>query len=292
MVNIFQKEISSKLGAVEREGCIKEKELQEFKCRLKALEALFEGHEEKKNWNFERWELALAEQTELKAYLESELRKNEENLSATEVLGNKDESDDVAEGILALEQDLLTYINDYNEERRKIQEQKSELLPRLNAAQNKVMNLNSSNAEKENEHQRLLCDVKNLQAQIDAFSNLHTPAKPATMFGVKSRRTMSSGRHASRGNEEVDSENSSSPSGVPYVEGLQPFSPATLSVKEQAKSKSKRTAKCETIGNVRLSRLYLYYYKAALGKIDFLSKLTKYQSWGVEDLLSFSIVCS
>ncbi|RCN33828.1 hypothetical protein ANCCAN_20328 [Ancylostoma caninum] len=174
------------------------------------------------------------------------MKANEDIAAMKDTLAQPKDDGSVAEAILALERDLLSYMGVYNEERKRIQEQRTEILSRLNTAQGKIAALKAANVEKENEHQKLMSDVKSLQAQIDAFTNLRTPAKEMVTPGAKSRKT-ATGRRASRMVEEMDSDDGSSPSGVPFVEGLQPFSPATISLKEQARVNSKKAKKCQQI---------------------------------------------
>ncbi|KAL6742271.1 hypothetical protein Aduo_015436 [Ancylostoma duodenale] len=240
-------DILSKLAMLEGVQVSDCEKLHILHCRQEELNGQFKDDFEKKDWDEQKWQKILEEQSEEEALLDPRIMKMNEDISAMkDSLAQPTEDGNVAEAILTLERDLLSYMGVYNEERKRIQEQRTEILSRLNTAQSKIAALKAADVEKENEHQKLISDVKSLQAQIDAFTNLRTPAKEVVTPGAKSRKT-TTGRRASRRAEEVDSDDGSSPSGVPFVEGLQPFSPATISLKEQARVNSKKTKKCQQI---------------------------------------------
>ncbi|EYB83192.1 hypothetical protein Y032_0340g2974 [Ancylostoma ceylanicum] len=243
-------DILSEIAILEQEQVSDDEKLHTLHCLQEELHGRFKDAFEKKDWDEQTWQKILEEQSEEGALLDSKIVKMNEDIALmNDTVAQPKEDGNVAEAILALERDLLSYVGLYNEERRRIQEQRTEILSRLNDAQNKVATLKASNVEKEGEHQTLLLEVKNRQAQIDAFTNLRTPAKEVVTPGAKSRKT-TTGRRSSRRIEGVDSDDGSSPSGVPFVEGLQPFSPATISLKEQAREKSKKAKKCKQIEEV------------------------------------------
>ncbi|EPB75400.1 hypothetical protein ANCCEY_05509 [Ancylostoma ceylanicum] len=242
-----ENDILSEIAILEQEQVSDDEKLHTLHCLQEELHGRFKDAFEKKDWDEQTWQKILEEQSEEGALLDSKIVKMNEDIALmNDTVAQPKEDGNVAEAILALERDLLSYVGLYNEERRRIQEQRTEILSRLNDAQNKVATLKASNVEKEGEHQTLLLEVKNRQAQIDAFTNLRTPAKEVVTPGAKSRKT-TTGRRSSRRIEGVDSDDGSSPSGVPFVEGLQPFSPATISLKEQAREKSKKAKKCKQI---------------------------------------------
>ncbi|KIH64926.1 hypothetical protein ANCDUO_04756 [Ancylostoma duodenale] len=246
-VQFQNNDILSKLAMLEGVQVSDCEKLHILHCRQEELNGQFKDDFEKKDWDEQKWQKILEEQSEEEALLDPRIMKMNEDISAMkDSLAQPTEDGNVAEAILTLERDLLSYMGVYNEERKRIQEQRTEILSRLNTAQSKIAALKAADVEKENEHQKLISDVKSLQAQIDAFTNLRTPAKEVVTPGAKSRKT-TTGRRASRRAEEVDSDDGSSPSGVPFVEGLQPFSPATISLKEQARVNSKKTKKCQQI---------------------------------------------
>ncbi|VDP45063.1 unnamed protein product [Heligmosomoides polygyrus] len=75
-------------------------------------------------------------------------------------------------------------------------------------AQEHLKNVNALCSARTSEHAKLVADLSSLQAQLDAFTSLCTPSKPA---GVSSEatllRTLSRGRRASRVQQiEVDSD--------------------------------------------------------------------------------------
>ncbi|KAK6753226.1 hypothetical protein RB195_012677 [Necator americanus] len=238
----------SKIAQLELAQSAEEKELHTLKCQLEQLKENFKDHVEMIDRDKLAWDRTIEEQCEAQTQLDSEIAKFEEEITAAKAnLVNSEEDGNVAEAILAVEHDLLAYMESYNEERRGIQEQRAKIMSKVNTAQNMVTALKTSIRRNEDEHQKLLSEIRNVQAQIEAFTNLRTPAKQVLTSEGGSRKT--SGRRTSRRIEEVDSDNESPLSGVPFVEGLQSFSPATLSFKEMTKEKSMAQKKRNGSGN-------------------------------------------
>lgn len=239
---------SLKLSKIGGQVAAEKEELHQLDTQLEALRTRI-NTADKGTFSEERWRDTLQEESDELAGINSELLSSSAEIDKLRgELADSSEENKLAEATLALERDFLALSDQRCIEGRNVHELRKSVLTRTNYAQEHLKNVNALCSARTSEHAKLVADLSSLQAQLDAFTSLCTPSKPA---GVSSEatllRTLSRGRRASRVQQiEVDSDDGSSPSGVPEIDGLQPFSPATISLKEQRRGLATRHRKVES----------------------------------------------
>ncbi|KAK5973196.1 hypothetical protein GCK32_010675, partial [Trichostrongylus colubriformis] len=231
---IVQEECQAKCAELERQVISQQEELQLLNCQVEILEERFG---DKSKWTKEEWQQALQEQRDEIERLNSEMT---EYMVATQAmkkeLSDNREEKSYEESVFALERDLLAFTERIALEKKIMQERRALVLSNLNCARERVAQQQESFSATRDEYEKLLSEMNSIQAQIEAFTSLRTPSKPVelgTTTGGSTRKSLTRRRKGTRRKVESDSDDGSTHSCIPEVEGLKPFSPATISLKQQ-----------------------------------------------------------
>ncbi|KJH45507.1 hypothetical protein DICVIV_08455 [Dictyocaulus viviparus] len=247
--NEKKEKMSLELRELEKQVTEKREELKYLNSDLEFLKLRFEKSPSMRDWDEKHWQEALQEKSVAHSSLEAEVNSFSNDIMKLEKEMENRCEEIIADSILALEQELIRYMEEKEVERRSVHSKSLDAHYKLNGVLEKVNRLQAINSEKDSEHAKLLLEVRDLQAQIQAFTTLCTPSKVVGLpVDENFRKSPTIGRCRSRRKDtDPDSDNDSSSSRVPHVEGLDPFSPVTISFKKRTKEES--VARQEHLGS-------------------------------------------
>ncbi|KAJ1362378.1 hypothetical protein KIN20_021905 [Parelaphostrongylus tenuis] len=207
-------------------------------CQLESLRkriVQFDNYDERKDRDEIECQAILQERSDILDGLEPEIEKYSTEIAAMEAM-EKDSTN--AQSIGLMWNELDAYAEVKKEKKHALWAHSSGIEYKLTLAQHKIASIQEVYSKNKAELVDLVAKLKDVQAQINAFTTLRTPSKPVEApTKASARKSQTAGRRLSGRQNDPDSDNDFS-SCVREVVGLQSFSPATISFKERTKSES------------------------------------------------------
>ncbi|WKY09804.1 hypothetical protein Q1695_002285 [Nippostrongylus brasiliensis] len=224
------------LSTLEKQVRQEEENFQRVRSAAAALRDRFSAVG-KENWTETRWQESLQEQETELVLLRAELNTCLSDIEAhSKEVTEVRKEEEIAENMLALERELIAYADQHNLKKKQVAERQRKAVAKLDCGREYLTHLQAVYSAMRSEHGSLLSELRSVQAQIDAFTCLRTPTKPIPAPGRGSdSRSQTAKRRLSSKQNVVDSDSDVSQAQIPEVEGLEPFSPATVSLKERRK---------------------------------------------------------
>uniref|UniRef100_A0A1I7XM70 HAP1 N-terminal domain-containing protein n=1 Tax=Heterorhabditis bacteriophora TaxID=37862 RepID=A0A1I7XM70_HETBA len=192
-------------------------------CKLELLkEQQQQLDPDKGDWTPEQWEQAIHEQYVAQSKFDEEVSELERSVTDLEnALSNNDKEANSAQNLTSLERELITDLERLHASHKSINDNYTDIKMSLESARNNLRILTQKISELDSQLLITRSDTDMLLAQIAAFTSMYTPVKEVRPTIVEPTPVAS------------DSEGELLSSTIPHVEGLQPFSPATMNMKNR-----------------------------------------------------------